>query len=164
MKKEKIELGRLMLVGMSTRTRNSDEMNPETSKIGKLCGLYWGQSIANQFQHRATPGVTYSVYTEYESDEHSEYTYFIGEAVTSLSDQNTDHFKTLIIEPSTYQRFTTDAGKMPAVVIEAWQKIWQMKETDFGGKRAYRADFEIYDERASDPAKAVIDIYIGIQE
>jgi predicted transcriptional regulator YdeE len=37
-----------------------------------------------------------------------------------------------------------------------------MTNSDFGGQRQYHTDFEIYDSRASDPANAVIDIYIGI--
>jgi len=57
---------------------------------------------------------------------------------------------------------TNEPGKMPDVVISAWQKIWAMKESDFGGKRKYISDFEIYDQRASNPNHAVIDIYIGI--
>ncbi len=51
---------------------------------------------------------------------------------------------------------------MPQVVREAWFKIWQMHENDFGGKRRYLADFEVYDERASDHQNVVLDIFIGI--
>jgi predicted transcriptional regulator YdeE len=52
------------------------------------------------------------------------------------------------------------------VVKNAWQKIWQQKDTELGGKRSYHADFEIYDERASDPThqNIVLDLYIGIIE
>ena len=52
---------------------------------------------------------------------------------------------------------------MPDVVISAWQKIWAMDGNDFGGKRKYIADFEVYDERASNPNNTVIDIYIGTE-
>jgi predicted transcriptional regulator YdeE len=48
------------------------------------------------------------------------------------------------------------------VVIDAWQKIWQMTEHDFEGKRTYVADFEVYDGRAANPNKTVVYIYIGI--
>lgn len=53
---------------------------------------------------------------------------------------------------------------MSDIVIASWQKIWQMKESDFGGKRSYIADFEVYDQRARDPKNTVIDIYIGIKK
>lgn len=162
MKKQKIQLPEITLIGLTERTNNKNEMNPETSKIAKLAGLYWGNQVANTIQHRAKPGVTYAVYTDFESDENGEYTYFIGEAVESLEGQDLSQFKTMKIPTSDYQRFTTDSGQMPEIIIAAWQAIWTMNENDFGGKRRYLADFEIYDERAADPNNAVVDIYIGI--
>lgn len=163
MKKQTASLPQITLVGLTARTNNKNEMDPKTSKIGALAGSYWGQQIANDIKHRTHPGVTYAVYTEFESDEHGEYTYFIGEAVDSIDKQNLSQFKTITIPKSAYQKFTTEAGKMPEVVIAAWQKIWNMKAADFGGKRAYIADFEVYDQRAADPNNTVLDIYIGVE-
>lgn len=165
MQKQKIQLSEMTLVGLTARTNNKAEMNPATSKIGALANSYWkNQMASNIIQHRIKPGVTYAVYTDYESDEHGDYTYFIGEAVDSLENQDRFQFKTITIPASTYQKFTTKSGKMPDIVIDAWQKIWQMKENDFEGKRTYVADFEIYDQRASDFNNTVVDIYIGIKE
>jgi nucleotidyltransferase substrate binding protein (TIGR01987 family) len=45
-----------------------------------------------------------------------------------------------------------------------WQNIWKMNTADLGGKRAYIADFEVYDERSQNPEQAVLDIYIGIKK
>jgi len=163
MKKKKTELQALTLVGLTARTNNKNEMSPETSKIGSLAGSYWGKQIANDIKHRVKPGVTYAVYTEFESDENGDYTYFIGEVVDSTENQDLSQFKTLTIPQSHYQKFTTESGKMPDVVISSWQRIWAMKESDFGGKRKYIADFEVYDERASDPNNTVVDIYIGVE-
>jgi predicted transcriptional regulator YdeE len=53
---------------------------------------------------------------------------------------------------------------MPDVVIAAWQAIWAMNDSELGGKRRYVADFEIYDDRASDPNNTIVDIYIGIKD
>ncbi len=52
---------------------------------------------------------------------------------------------------------------MPKVVIDMWQKIWNMNTAMLEGERAYIADFEIYDERSSDLNNAIVDIYIGIK-
>lgn len=164
MYKEKTVLGNITLVGLSTRTSLKNEMNPETAKIGKMATTYWSEQIANQFKHRVSPGITYSVYTDYESDEYGEYTYFIGEAVKSMDDQDIEKFDHLYIPPSHYQKFTTEAGKMPEVVIAAWQDIWRMTPADLGGNRRYIADFEVYDQRATNPNQTIIDIYIGIVE
>jgi predicted transcriptional regulator YdeE len=93
--------------------------------------------------------------------EHGDYTYFSGEEVSSF-DHIPDNRQKLVI-PAKYQRFMTQSGKMPDVVIDAWQQIWKMSSDDRGGKRAYIADFELYDQRANDPSSASLDIYIGMK-
>jgi predicted transcriptional regulator YdeE len=74
--------------------------------------------------------------------------------------------ETCVIKPQIYSKFTTAPNSMPDVVRNAWQQIWNLSEKELGGKRSYYADFEIYDERASDPThqKVILDIYIGIIE
>lgn len=161
MKKEITNKSEIKLVGLTARTNSKNEMNPQTSKIGELAGRFWSQNIGALILNRKNPGVTYSVYTNYDSDEHGDYTYFIGEEVSSFENIPSG-LQQLTISASKYQKFTTSAGKMPEVVINAWQQIWKMSAEDFGGKRAYVADFEVYDQRASDPANAILDIYIGI--
>lgn len=162
MKKELANKSEIKLVGLTARTNNKNEMNPQTSKIGELAGRFWSQDIANQIPNRKNPGVTLSIYTEYDSNEHGDYTYFIGEEVSSFEDVPSELQK-LTIPAAKYQKFTTPSGKMPEVVISAWQKIWVMSSDDFGGDRAYVADFEVYDRRAINPANASLDIYIGIK-
>lgn len=163
MDQEKSTLGNLSLVGIYTRTSNTHEMSPDTAQIGKMLGRYFGEGIANRLQHRSTPGVTYAVYTDYESDEHGEYTYFLGEAVDSLEGQDLSAFKAINIPSGAYQKFTTASGPMPDIVIGAWQHIWGMTQGTLGGERSYIADFERYDERSADPSRAVVDIFIGVK-
>lgn len=162
MKKELANKSEIKLVGLSARTNNKNEMNPQTSRIGELAGRYWGRNLAALIPNRKNPGVTLSVYTEYDSDEHGDYTYFVGEEVSSF-ENIPDNFQKLIMPASKYQKFTTPSGKMPEVVITAWQQIWKMTPEDFGGSRVYQADFELYDQRASDPANTSLDIYIGVK-
>jgi predicted transcriptional regulator YdeE len=68
----------------------------------------------------------------------------------------------ITIPNSRYQKFTTAPGKMPEVVVNAWQKIWEMTSEVLGGNRKYQADFEVYDQRATDPNHTILDLYIGI--
>jgi predicted transcriptional regulator YdeE len=152
----------IKLVGLTTRTNNKNEMNPETAKIGAMVGQFFGGSVMGGVSNRNNPGVTFAVYTNYESDEHGDYTYFIGEEVSSFENVPAE-LKQLTIPSASYQKFTTPSGKMPDVVINAWQQIWKMTSDDFEGKRAYQADFEVYDQRAMNPANTSLDIYIGIQ-
>lgn len=162
MQKELIHKNEIKLIGLTTRTNNTNEMNPATGKIGGMIGEFFGNQWATKIAHRKNPGVTLCVYTEYASDEHGDYTYFIGEEVENF-DVIPENMQKLIIPAIYYQKFTTPSGKMPDVVIQAWQKIWQMTLDELGGKRAYQADFEVYDQRALDPEKSIVDIYIGIK-
>ncbi|MGE3319607.1 MAG: GyrI-like domain-containing protein [Candidatus Berkiella sp.] len=150
----------ILLVGLTVRTNNTNEQNPATGKIGPLVSDYFSQGMATTIPNRVNPGVTFSVYTDYESDHHGDYTYLIGEEVSSFEDIPSGLHR-ITIPASDYQRFTTPSGQMPMVVINAWQAIWQMDETALGGVRAYQADFEVYDDRAIDPNNAVVDVYIG---
>jgi predicted transcriptional regulator YdeE len=161
MKKELINKPEIKLVGLAVRTNNKNERNPNTSKIGGLAGQFWNQNIVSKIAHRKNPGITLSVYTEYDSDEHGDYTYFIGEEVSSFENMSSELQK-LTIPAAKYQKFTTPIGKMPEVVINAWQQIWKMSASDFEGDRVYIADFEVY-PRALDPANMSVDIYIGIK-
>lgn len=149
------------LVGITVRTNNRSETNPLEGKIFPCIQKYFHQNLAAAIQHRLYPGTTYCVYTEYESDHTGDYTYFIGEEVSSFADMPSD-LKALTIPAQKYVKFTNGPGAMPDVVREPWFKIWQMTPKDFGGKRNYLADFEVYDERASNHQNIVLDIFIGI--
>ncbi len=161
MQKQLIELPTIKLVGITVRTNNALEMHPSTAKIGATIQQYFQNALPAKITHRKNPGVTYCVYTEYESDVTGDYTYFIGEEVESFEDVSAD-LKQLSIANQTYIKFTTDSGSMLKVCIKAWQEIWTMSPEILGGERSYIADFEVYDERASDLTPAVLDIYIGI--
>lgn len=161
MKKESIHLPEMKLVGITARTSNANEMNPQLAKISLTLQKYFQGGIACHIPNRKSTAVTYCAYTNYESDFTGAYTYFVGEAVTAT---NTipEGLETLIIPSQKYIKFTTESGPMPEVVINAWQDIWQMTSDDLGGERTYHTDFEVYDERATDPTNTVVDIYIGV--
>ena len=161
MRKTTVNLPGIKLIGITARTSNAKEMHPETAKIGGVMQEYFHNSVAEKILHRKTPNVTFCVYTEYESDANGAYTYFIGEEVDSF-DEIAEGCKTLVIPAQTYTKFTTESGVMPEVVINAWQKIWQMTPVELMGNRAYIADFEVYDERALYPQDTAIDLYIVV--
>jgi predicted transcriptional regulator YdeE len=167
MKKELVNKPEIKLVGLTTRTNNKNEMNPLTSKIKELAGHFWSKNSASTISNRKNSGVTISVYTEYDSNEHGDYTYFIGEEVNSLENVAIG-LQQLIIPAAKYQKFTTSPGKMPEVVIHAWQQIWEMSAEDLGGERAYVADFEVYTHNPLNSDTLTfslqeVDIYIGIK-
>jgi hypothetical protein len=40
--------------------------------------------------------------------------------------------------------------------------IWGMPSQKMGGRRSYLTDFEVYDERATDHQRIVLDLYVGL--
>lgn len=162
MQKTTTTLPEIKLVGITARTNLASEMNLATAKIGATVQKYFHDGCPEKIKNRKKPGVTYCVYTDYESDFTGSYTYFIGEEVDSF-DSLPEGFETLIIANQNYAKFTTEPGPMPAVCVGAWQKIWTMTSAEFGNERAYIADFEVYDERAVDHQNVVLDIYIGLR-
>ena len=165
MQKTIVMLPELKLVGITTRTNNTQifERDPSTNKIAATVQKYFHNGLAEKIKDRKNPGTTFCIYTNYESDVNGDYTYFIGEEVTSFEEIDKE-FETLTIPVQKYAKFTNQPGPMPTVCIDMWQNIWKMNAADLGGQRAYIADFEVYDERSQNPEQAVLDIYIGIQK
>lgn len=162
MQKTMTQLPELKLVGITARTSNAREMNPNTAKIGATMQKFFSSGIQEKIFGRKNPGRIFAVYTNYESDKQGEYTYFLGEEVIEFEVTN-QGFETITIPAQNYAKFTNQPGPMPAVCINMWQNIWIMNDSDLGGQRGYVADFEIYDERSHDLNNATLDIYIGIK-
>jgi predicted transcriptional regulator YdeE len=146
------------LVGITTRTNNQSEMDPRSAKISDTIKKFIPENISD----RKNSGTTFCVYTNYENDFTGDYTYFIGVEVHSFNHVS-QALETLVIPAQKYVKFTSQPGVMPDICIKMWQDIWKMSAYDLGGERAYISDFEVYDERTTDPKRAVIDIYIGIK-
>ena len=162
MEKSYLQLKEIKLVGITVRTENANEMNPETSEILKLINKYFDEKVNEKIGNRVKPWTTYCAYTDYENAEYDRYTYFVGEEVSSFD--NVDKmFDTLVIPAQNYVKFIVGPGKMPDVCVDAWRKIWKMNSNELGGTRRFATDFEIYDERAKDSSKAIFDLYLGIK-
>lgn len=162
MHKVETKLSEIKLVGITTRTNNAAEMNPQEAQIGSVMQRYFGERVHDNIQNRKNPGITFCVYTNYESDFTDDYTYFIGEEVTSFEDLSGD-LEALTIPVQNYIKFTNTSGPMPSVCINMWKNIWQ-EESSFTNPRSYIADFEVYDERSHNPQNTVLDIYVGVKD
>jgi predicted transcriptional regulator YdeE len=165
MLKAMTQLAEKRLVGITTRTNNADifEEDPSINKIAATVQKYFYSGLAEKIVARKNPGTTFCIYTNYESDFSGDYTYFIGEEVSSFEEVG-EGFETLTIPMQNYVKFTSQPGPMPSVCINMWQNIWKMSSSDLGGDRNYVADFEVYDERSVDHNNVTLDIYIGIRK
>ncbi len=160
LKKTETNLDSFEVIGLSVRTRNSDEFNPQTAKIGAIIQRYLG--LHKKIANRLNQETTLAVYTDYEHEHHGAYTFLIG-SVVEPGTQPPEGFTARTIPAQSYAKFTTEVGAMPKMEIDAWLKIWSMTPKELDGERAYRTDLVVYDDRLEDPKTSAIDILIGLK-
>jgi CubicO group peptidase (beta-lactamase class C family)/predicted transcriptional regulator YdeE len=148
------------VVGIAARTSNAKEMT-EGGIIGKQWARMFQESVLEKIPHKSDHNIV-AVYTDYAGDYNGEYTYLLGARVNS--DANVPAGMVAKKIPSgKFALFTSEKGSAPKVVPAIWMKIDSLPKTAVGGDRVYRADYEIYDERARDPDNLQVDVYVGIK-
>lgn len=132
------EIAGFKVTGFSVRTQNSDEMDPNTAKIGHLWEKFYSEAFA-----KLTPeSNVYGVYTHYDSD-------FMGmfDVIACTNTPLLDELNEVVkaeVEPGKYLTFSAQ-GEMPQAVINLWGDIWAyFDSSDCAHARAYTADFEYY--------------------
>jgi|SRR5690606_15023896 len=147
-----VTLNEKQIYGMSVRTTNAQEMNPETARIGKTWQTF-DQEVSVDYQGGER---VYGVYYDYESDASGEFNVLAGtekadEALEKVTIRSGKYlvFKGLASAPD-------DQARVQAV-IKTWGEIWDyFNDPDSMYKRAFITDFEHY----KNPTE--IDIYISI--
>jgi len=147
------------VAGWQIRTNNADETSGK-SKIGPLWQRFMQQNLAAQIPNR-TNGALLVVYSNYASDEKSDFDYLLGARVSSV-DNLAAGMTWRKVEPGTYAVILTDKGQMPGVLQAAWARIWKMSPAELGGKRAFVTDYEIYDRRSMNMQSAQVEIRVGL--
>jgi predicted transcriptional regulator YdeE len=155
-----VQEGGFTVVGIAVRTSNAREMSGD-GLIGKQWERVRKDDLLARIPHSADKNI-FAVYTDYASDKDGEYTFLIGARVTSLGDLPAGMVAKQV--PSgRYAVFTSERGPVAKVVAATWMRIWKIRKPAPGGDRAYRADYELYDQRAADPQNAEVEIHIGIK-
>lgn len=143
----------LHIIGIAVRTTN--ENNQAATDIGALWQRFLSENLAAAIPNKSSNDI-YSVYTDYEKDFAAPYTTILGCAVTGLA-QVPDGFRGITINAGQYERFVAQGNIHEGCVYKEWLKIWSLPLA-----RAYTTDFEVYGEKASNPAQAEVDIYIAV--
>ena len=145
---KKVQVEKQSVRGLKIRTKNSDEMNQKTQKIGPLWGTFQ-DNIYPKIERHAT---IYSVYSNYESDMKGEFDVLLGADIMPFALAN----ETVEIQEGEYLVFEV-TGDLPQGIIETWGKIWEyFSDINTKEKRAYQTDFERYTFNDE------VHIYIGI--
>jgi predicted transcriptional regulator YdeE len=147
------------VAGYLVPTNNGDEISGQ-GKIGPLWQRFMEHHLGSQIPHRADPFLTV-VYSNYSSDEKGDYDYLLGARVSTV-DGLAPGLSWKKVEPGTYAVILTEKGRMPGVLQAAWAIIWNMSAAQMGGRRLFASDYEIYDQRSTDPANAQVEIHIGV--
>ncbi len=157
-----VQLDGFEVVGIAVRTNNAKEAGPDGA-IPKLWQRLMQEHVLDHVPNKTDPDI-YAVYTDYASDANGDYTLVLGAKVGAAGDsQIPSGMVRKEIPAGRYAVFTSERGPVAKVVVETWKRIWSYYESPANAKRAYRADFEVYDQRAADPANAQVDIYIGVR-
>lgn len=143
----------LHIIGIRIKTSNQTAMQD----IPEIWNKFYTENVKNKIPNKIDEEV-FAIYTEYEGDYTKPYTYILGCSVSSL-DSIPNGMVGMTIPSARYEIFIAK-GKMPDKVVETWQHIWQ---PEIDAKRAYKTDFEIYGDKASDPENAEVEIYIGVK-
>ena len=136
-----VEMKSFTVHGLSVRTKNANEMQPATAKIGQL----WGDFFQHIIPKLKEGALSYGVYSQYESDFNGEFDVLAGADSASVLDAaDREGLDSVVIADGTYLVFSKK-GAVPQAVIEAWGDVWDyFSAKDCPHQRAYKTDFECY--------------------
>jgi predicted transcriptional regulator YdeE len=157
-----VEQPAFQMIGIAASTNNAKEAGAD-AVIGKQWHRFMSEHVLEKIPGRIDSSVI-ALYTDYTSDAHGEYTFVLGAKVSPTPNPAIPEGMIVKSVPrGRYAVFTTPPGPASKVVPETWKQIWKYFESPQNGQRAYRSDFEVYDNRAADPNNAQIDIYVGLK-
>jgi predicted transcriptional regulator YdeE len=151
---EKVKIEPFKIIGIWVRTTN--ENNQAAKDISELWGKFMNENILNEIPNKIDNTV-YAVYTDYESDHTKPYTTILCCKVDHLNNIP-DGMIGRSFEGGNYVKLSAKGDLMKGVVFSKWLEIWEMDL-----ERVFTADFEIYGEKAQNPADAEIDILIAVK-
>ena len=148
------------VMGIAIRTSNAEQMT-EVRPIGKQWERLFREGVRGAIPNRADGNIL-AVYSEYASDKDGEYTYLLGARVTKVENVPAGMTVKKVLAGK-YAVFTSERGPVQKVVVEMWRRVWATPKNVLGGERSYKTDFEVYDQRAQNPADSVVDLHVSVK-
>ena len=150
-----MHLDEFYLIGLAMSTKTSNENGQSSIDCENLWHEFHKQKYADKILDKVSDDI-YGVYFDYDGDSTKPFNYFIGYKVKKDSVLPTG-LQSLIIAEGKFEKVTAK-GKMPECVIKAWKQIWESPL-----ERAYKYDFEIYDERSKNWEDAEVEVFVSIK-
>lgn len=141
------------IVGVDMRTTNQN--GESMHKIPAFWQKFYRDQVIARVPSVVRPEIVYAVYSDY--DERGYYSMLIG--VESSSKASIPQGLASVTLPASKYAVMTAKGAIAYAVPSAWEYIWSH---DFPYMRAFRADFEVYDQRSKPVRDAEVDLYISI--
>ena len=149
----KIEKTEFKLIGLKLDHKTTNEGGQSSIDCGNLWQKFEKENFADRIPDKLSDEI-YAVYFDYEGDYTKPYSYFIGCKV-KIDAGTPQGMDSLIIPTGSFTKVIAK-GKMPDCVANSWKDIWSSKT-----ERAYKYDFEIYDERSKDWSNAEVEIFVS---
>lgn len=141
------------LIGISVRTSNDEGKG--NIDIPTLWNKFMAEQTIMHIPNKVDQAF-YCVYTDYEGDFRQPYTAVLGCKVSTL-ETIPEGMIGITIPEANYTKFVAAGNVIEGIVFKTWGEIWQTELP-----RAYKADFEVYGEKALNPEHAEVDIFIGL--
>ncbi|RLJ80467.1 GyrI-like domain-containing protein [Pedobacter alluvionis] len=151
---DRIDIEPFKVIGISVRTTN--ENNQAGKDIADLWHKFMNDKILEAIPNKIDNTI-YSIYTDYESDHTKPYTTILGCKVTSL-ETIPEGMVGKSFDGGHYIKLSAKGDLMKGLIINKWLEIWQMNL-----ERVFTADFEVFGEKAQNPAAAEIDFLIAVK-
>lgn len=149
---ETIKKEEFRLIGLKLPRKTSNE----DGRSGIDCGNLWQKFESEKFAERIpnSGNEVYAVYFDYENGHTGEFSYFLG-CKAGDNTEIPEGMKSLVIPENSYFKVTA-RGTMPDCIANSWKDVWNSNLD-----RAYKYDFEVYDQRSTDWNNAEVDIFIS---
>jgi predicted transcriptional regulator YdeE len=149
----KVNISAFKLVGLGLSKKTTNEGGQSSVDCGNLWQKFEKENYAERMPGRLSNEI-YAVYYNYEGDYTKPFSYFIGCKVSN--DAEVPQGMDSLLIPSQQYIKVISKGKMPDCIVNSWKDIWHSEIN-----RAYKYDFEVYNERSKDWNNAAIDIFIS---
>lgn len=150
----KVKIEPFKVIGISVRTTN--ENNQAAKDIADLWGKFMSENVLDTIPNKIDNTV-YSIYTDYESDHKKPYTTILGCRVENLNDIPNGMIGKSF-DGGNYVKLSAKGDLMKGLIVNKWTEIWKM-DLD----RVFTADYEVFGEKAQNPADAEIDFLIAVK-
>ncbi len=151
---QKLKIESFYLIGISVKTSN--ENGQSAQDISQLWTRFMSEGILAQIPNKTGEEV-YSIYTNYEGDHTKPYDTILGCKVSTL-DEIPVGMVGQYFEGGTYQKFVAKGDLSKGIVYGTWLSIWEQNLD-----RVFTADFEIYGEKAQNPADAEVEVLVAVK-